>query len=113
MKPIIYLFFFCISIFASAEEKIPLFFTCKKPESCVETMLAHEKLWGNFYSNYMTGINLWKVKPLFKFSSLKKQGELRLEKKNQKLTPVIILPPMSDPYEMAMENITQNLPPEY
>lgn len=102
MKQIIYFLFFCISTLAVAEEKIPLFFTCNKPESCVETMLAHEKLWGNFYSNYITGITLWKVKPFFRFSSLKKQGEQRLEQKDQTLTPVIILPPISDPYEMAI-----------
>jgi hypothetical protein len=94
--------FFYLNTCASAEEKIPAFFTCSRPESCIETLLTHEKLWGNFYSNYLTGISLWKVKPNFKFSPLKKQGEQRLEQKDQKLIPVINLPPISDPYEVAI-----------
>lgn len=103
-KVLLFLFLIFISLhsYGKTKEQIPGFFKCKMPESCLDDLLAKEKMWGNLILNYKKGVALWKIKPIISFQVLGKDGEQKIQEKDNLLTPSISLPQIDDPYELAI-----------
>lgn len=102
MKLFILLFVISFNVYCETKEVIPSFFKCKKTESCINKLVGKEKIWGRLNSNYDKTKRLWKKNPTVRFQILGKEGEQKIEKIGNEFIPLIVLPQISDPYELVI-----------